>query len=144
MNVAFITLLVAVCWGVLSRYVTASPATWVEEVTSISFAWLTFFGASEVHRRGRHVSVDLVTNLLPAPARRLLAAAGELVVIGFCLYAAWLGAAQAEASHSASTSMLRIPLSIGYVGLTIGFLMMAFRGVQRLFGRAPHPMADEA
>ena len=40
MNIAFVVLLAAISWGVLSRYVTHTPATWVAEVAGISFSWL--------------------------------------------------------------------------------------------------------
>ena len=132
MNACFVILLTAICWGVLSRYVLGSPATWVEEVSSIAFAWVTFIGAAEVHRRGKHVSVDLLTSLLPLHIRVALAFAIEAFVGIFCLAACWLGAQQAWVSHASSTSMLRIPLSVGYAGLTLGFLLMAMRSGQRL------------
>jgi TRAP-type C4-dicarboxylate transport system permease small subunit len=132
MNIGFVVLVCAIVWGVLSRYVTESPATWVEEVSSIAFAWTVFVGAAEVHRRGKHVSVDLVTAFLPAGIRAAVAVAALTFAMAYCLYVAWLGALQTIASHAASTSMLRIPLSVPYAGLTLGFLMMAVRSLQRL------------
>ena len=81
MNIAFVILLSAISWGVLSRYVVPTPATWVEEVTSISFAWLIFVGAAEVHRRKQHVSVDLLTSILPLPVQRVLALAVDAFVV---------------------------------------------------------------
>ena len=69
MNVAFVVLVSAIVWGVLSRYVTRNPATWVEEVSSIAFTVVVFVGAAEVQRRGKHVRVDLLTSLLPPRAR---------------------------------------------------------------------------
>ncbi len=65
MNLAFVVLVAAIVWGVLSRYVTRNPATWVEEVSSIAFTVVVFVGASEVMRRGKHVRVDLLTSLFP-------------------------------------------------------------------------------
>jgi TRAP-type transport system small permease protein len=132
MNLGFIVLVSAIVWGVLSRYVTESPATWVEEVSSIAFAWTVFIGAAEVHRRGKHVSVDLLTAFLPPRLREAVAVAALMFATGYCAYVAWLGVLQTVASNSASTSMLRIPLSVPYTGLTLGFLMMAVRSVQRL------------
>ena len=132
MNIGFVVLVCAIVWGVLSRYVTEAPATWVEEVSSIAFAWVVFMGAAEAHRRAKHVSVDLITSFLPAGPRVVLAAATEIFVVLYCLYVAWLGAQQAIASNAAYTSMLHIPLSVLYVGLTLGFLAMGLRGLQRL------------
>jgi TRAP-type C4-dicarboxylate transport system permease small subunit len=139
MNTAFVVLVCAIVWGVLSRYVTEAPATWVEEISSIAFAWVVFMGAAEVHRRAKHVSVDLVTSFLPRPLRVGLTTATSIFVALYCFYVAWLGAQQTIASNSAFTSMLHIPLSVPYAGLTIGFLAMGLRGLQRLLRQARHP-----
>jgi len=136
MNIAFVVLLGAISWGVLSRYITHNPATWVAEVSAISFSWLIFVGAAEVHRRMQHVSVDLLTSILPAGLQRVLAIAVDVFVILFCFYVTWLGARETIAIHSSTTSMLRIPLSVGYSGLTLGFFLMGMRGLQRLWRNA--------
>lgn len=132
MNIAFVVLLAAISWGVLSRYVTHTPATWVAEVAGISFSWLIFVGAAEVHRRMQHVSVDLLTSILPTGLQRMLSLAVDLFVILFSFYVTWLGLRETIAIHSSTTSMLRIPLSVGYSGLTLGFFLMGMRGLQRL------------
>jgi TRAP-type C4-dicarboxylate transport system permease small subunit len=132
MCVAFVVLFGALSWGVVSRYVVPTPATWVEEVTSISFAWLVFVGAAEVHRRKQHVSVDLLTNLLPPVIQRSLALAVETFVVTYCFYIAYLGLQQTIATHSSTTSMLRIPVSVSYAGFTLGVLLMALRGLLRI------------
>lgn len=139
MNVAFVVLACAIVWGVLSRYVTDAPATWVEEVSRIAFAWVVFMGASEAHRLGKHVSVDLVTSFLPNWLRRLLGVAAALYVAAYCFYTAWLGILQAIASNSARTSMLNIPLSVPYAGLALGFLGMGLRGLWHLANNAQRP-----
>src|ERR1700722_20355531 len=94
MNIGFVVLVCAIVWGVLSRYVTEAPATWVEEVSSIAFTWMVFVGAAEVHRRGRHVSVDLLTSFLPPAMRVKQRAAVEVFVALYCFYVAWLGLQQ--------------------------------------------------
>ena len=132
MNVSFVILLGAISWGVLSRYVVPTPATWVEEVTSISFAWLIFVGAAEVHRRNQHVSVNLLTAILPEPLQRGLALMIDALVVCFCFYIAYLGVRQTIVMHSSMTSMLRIPLSVSYTGFTIGIFLLGVRGLQRL------------
>jgi TRAP-type C4-dicarboxylate transport system permease small subunit len=96
---------------------------------------MVFVGAAEVHRRGRHVSVDLLTSLLPPAIRAKQRAAVEVFVALYCFYVAWLGLEQTIASNSATTSMLGIPLSVAYAGLTVGFVLMGVRSVQRLLRR---------
>jgi TRAP-type transport system small permease protein len=134
MNIAFVVLVGAIVWGVLSRYVTQNPATWVEEVSSIAFMVVVFVGASEVQRRGKHVRVDLMTSLLPTRAQSALKAAVGVFVALYCFYVGWLGLQQTIASNSASTSMLNIPLSVPYGALTLGFILFGLRSLQRLWG----------
>lgn len=132
MVLGLVTLVGAICWGVLSRYVITTPAAWVEEVTSICFTWMIFFGSAEAHRRRMHIGVDMLTLLLPPLARRLLEIVVEALVAAFCLYASYLGLQQTIVSHVSSTSILRIPLSIGYMGLTLGLFLMGLRSIQFL------------
>jgi TRAP-type transport system small permease protein len=132
---SLVVLTLTICWGVLSRYIVSAPAAWTEEVTSFAFVWLVFVGAAEVNRRRQHISVDIVTALLPQAIQRVLALVIEVVVIGFSLYAAWLGIQQAIASQGSFTSILRLPLWIGYSGFTVGFLLIAFRSAQYLYRR---------
>ena len=55
---ALLVVVLAVCWGVLTRYVTAQPAAWSGEVAGMGFAWLVFLGAAAGFKRGLHVSID--------------------------------------------------------------------------------------
>lgn len=135
MNAAFVVLVGAIVWGVLSRYVTQNPATWVEEVSSIAFTFVVFIGAAEVQRRGKHVSVDLLTSLLPQRVRSSLDFVVGALVAVYCFYVAWLGFKEAVASNSATTSMLNIPLSVPYGALALGFLLFGLRSLQRLLRR---------
>lgn len=131
-NVSFVILICAIVWGVLSRYVTDQPATWVEEVSGIAFAWTVFVGAAEVQRRRKHVSVDLLTSLLPTQLRLGLEILATCFVAIYCAFLSYLSLRQAIISNAAHTSMLGIPLSVGYAGPTLGFLCMALRSLQQI------------
>lgn len=133
MITALFLLVVAISWGVLSRYVVPHPTPWIEEVTQISFAWLIFVGAAEVHRRRMHIGVDMITIYMPPRAQRILGVISEMLVSMFCVYAAYLGLEQTIISHTSHTSMLRLPLSVAYTGLTLGLALMAFRSLQNLY-----------
>lgn len=131
-------LVLTVSWGVLSRYVVAVPAAWITEVTQICFAWLIFVGASEVHRRRMHIGVDMLTSFLPVHVQQVIAILMEILVAAFCIYASVLGVRQTIVSHSAHTSMLHLPLSLAYAGLTLGMIMMSFRSILYLVAQFRH------
>ena len=43
---AVVVIIASVGWGVITRYVTAQPATWAGEIATLGFAWVVFFGAA--------------------------------------------------------------------------------------------------
>ncbi len=137
-DAAFAIIVVTICWTVLSRYVLRTPVSWAEDVTSIAFAWLIFLGASVVHNRRAHISVDLLTSLLPARVQAVLDKLVEVFVVVFCGYAAWLCAQQTVVAHTTSkTTVLGIPLSFLFISVTVGFGMMAVRSLCYLAGFEP-------
>lgn len=62
---ALIVLVAVVVWGVITRYVTKTPATWTGDIASVSFAWLIFVGAAAAFKYGMHMSIDLMWRLIP-------------------------------------------------------------------------------
>lgn len=139
-NSAYVIILATICWNVLSRYVVPTPAAWAEDVTSIAFAWLIFVGAAAAHNKRAHISVDLLTMVLPKPAQRVLAKAVEVFMLVFCTYATYLCAQQTYVSHfKAKTIVLHIPLSVLFAGVTLGFALMALRSAQHLMERQAPP-----
>ena len=75
--------------------------------------------------------------MLPLRWRTGLSTAMAIFVALFCFYVAWLGWRETLASGSAATPMLGIPLSVTYIGLTFGFLLMGLRSLQRLWPGGP-------
>jgi TRAP-type transport system small permease protein len=129
---ALVVVVLAVAWGVLTRYVTAQPAPWTGEIAGMGFAWLVFAGAAAGFKRGLHVSIDLLVRLLPAAPARWLARAIEVGLLAFSLYVAWLGVEFTARNWDNPSPVLRLPLSITYASVAFGFAMIAFRQIVRL------------
>jgi len=73
--------------NVVARYVFNSNILWGLELTVFLFAWLVLIGASYGVKKGFHIGVDVVVNLLPPSARRVI----TLIACGACiLFAALL------------------------------------------------------
>jgi Tripartite ATP-independent periplasmic transporters, DctQ component len=53
-GLALVAVILAVGWGVLSRYVSRQPAPWANEVATLAFAWLIFIGAAACFKYGMH------------------------------------------------------------------------------------------
>jgi TRAP-type C4-dicarboxylate transport system permease small subunit len=132
---ALVAVVAAVCWGVLTRYVTAQPAPWAGEVAQMGFAWVVFMGAAAGLKRGMHVSIDLLTARLPRALRLPLEIALDLGLLAFFVYVAWLGVGFTVDNWDNPSPVLRLPLSIVYASVTAGFALMALRHSTALLRR---------
>ncbi|OWU70985.1 TRAP transporter small permease [Marinibacterium profundimaris] len=124
---ALVVLVGTVCWGVVTRYVTATPAAWTGDISSVAFAWLIFMGSAAAFKYGMHMSIDLLWTRLPAAGQRVLGAVVDLVVLAFLAYATWLGVQFCLSSMDDPLPILRWPRAILYAAVMVGFACMGLR-----------------
>jgi TRAP-type C4-dicarboxylate transport system permease small subunit len=132
---ALIIVVAAVVWGVLTRYVTRQPAPWSGEVAAIGFAWVVFLGAAAGVKRHLHISIDLLVVALPGPLGRALQTVIDIGLLVFMVYVVRLGIGFTNANWDNPTSVLRLPLAIVYLSVTVGFALMAIRHATDLLHR---------
>lgn len=127
---ALVVVVLSACWGVVTRYVTAQPATWSGEVAAIAFAWLVFVGAAAGFKYGMHVAIDMVVALLPRSPRRWLLAAADALVIVFLATLFVLAIEFSIDAWDDPTSVLRLPRTVTYASVVVGSLCMVVRYVR--------------
>lgn len=130
-GIALVIVVLATCWGVVSRYVTEQPAAWAGEVAAIAFAWMVFVGAAAGFKYGMHVAIDMVVAFLPGAARRLLMALADLLVLAFLVAVLVLAVQFSIDAWSDPTSVLRLPGTVIYASVVVGSVCMLLR-----YGRA--------
>lgn len=138
-GVALIIVVLAVCWGVITRYITEQPATWAGEVAGIAFAWSIFIGSSAALKRGMHVSIDMLVIFLPPAGRRVVAIVGDVIVLAFLAIVLALAVEFTAEAWDNPTSVLRIPLSTIYLSVVVGFACLLVRYVQAALARLRAP-----
>ena len=69
--------------NVVARYAFASNILWALEMTVFLFAWLVLLGAAYAVKKGTHLGVDLVVNMLDRGARKVIALAAVAVCLAF-------------------------------------------------------------
>lgn len=127
---ALIVVVLSVCWGVVTRYITETPATWTTEIATIAFAWLVFVGAAAAFKYNMHMSVDVVMNLFPRTVRRAIMALIDLLIVVFLAYLVVLAWIFSLASMGDPLPILRWPRSILYSSVLIGSACMTVRYTQ--------------
>lgn len=88
----FAILVLDVLWGVASRYLFGSQASWSEELARLLMVWLALLGAALVCREDKHLGLDVVVRSWPDEVQRL----GRLfvyvlIIIFACIVMAWGG-----------------------------------------------------
>lgn len=89
--VALSILIVVTFGGVIMRYFLSNPLIWSEEVQLWCFLWMTFLGAGAAFRYGSHVAVEMVVDLLPKKAQRVIEIVNYVIVMLTLAYLCYLG-----------------------------------------------------
>lgn len=71
--------------NVVARYGFNSNILWALEMTVFLFGWLVLLGASYAVKKGSHLGVDVVINMVSPPTQRLLGIIAAAVCIAFAL-----------------------------------------------------------
>jgi TRAP-type C4-dicarboxylate transport system permease small subunit len=140
---AMVVIAAIVPYGVFTRYVLNSAATWPEEASVLLAIVLTFFGAAACYRLGLHMRVSYLRDQFPHWLARtcdLMAEGLMLLVGGFML--------QYGSSLCATTwnqSIAEFPLlSVGvtYLPIPLGGICLMLFVIERVtIGHPPDPFA---
>lgn len=136
--------------NVCARYLTNYSLAATEELLTYGFLMLTVFGAAIAARRGEHLAVTLLTDLLPRRARAVVFVAAVALTVFLLGMSAWFSwAALTNMWGNGMTSYaLQIPVWYYQAGVPFGFALIILRylqyGVQVLRDpdHAPHEVPD--
>src|SRR5260370_14528549 len=95
---ALVLISLVIPWGVFTRYVLNSAASWPEPMAVLLTIVLTFFGAAACYRIGVHVSVVVAHNALPPPVRPATERIAEGLMALISLFMARWGLTLVEAT----------------------------------------------
>lgn len=118
-----------------SRYVLNDSIAWTEEIARYLLMVIAFLGASLAARKGTHIALEIVPNMLPREARRWMWLMLGLVTILFFALSAWLCWSIAEAMMYQPMVVIDFPLGWVYWGVLAGMMMTTFRLAQHTWLR---------
>ncbi len=125
--------------GVIWRYIFNQPFTWLEEVQLACMVWIVFAGGGAAFRTGNHTAIEMVVDLLPKAAQKVvqvLISIVVVVVIGY-LFINTVSFIQLFLKSGRSTSMLHIPYALvygiaipSYIDMIISYFYSVYKGVK--------------
>lgn len=124
---------------IISRYVLNLPVAWSLELCSIGYVWVVFWSCSILSGERRQIIFDLLYNLFPPPARRVLAIVNT-ATMGLIFLAALPGVVDYVLFLARRSSMLlKIRMDLVYSCFVI-FMLAVIIGatirIWRLCGRS--------
>jgi len=123
----FAVLFLALVWQVVRRFAFGSPAAWTEELATIAFVWVIFWGTAFSVPLAAHEAKEFFVPRFAPPVRRVLYALG-LAVLGGCFLWALPGIADyLRFMLRETTPVLELPFGIVYGVFLAAALMVALR-----------------
>jgi TRAP-type C4-dicarboxylate transport system permease small subunit len=117
---ALVLISAVIPWGVYTRYVLNSAASWPEPAAVLLSIWLTFFGAAACYRLGVHMAVTVGVDLLPEKGKRVCALLVEILMVVIAVFMVIYGVRLCQATWD--NTIAEFPfLSVGVVYSPIPF-----------------------
>ena len=138
-GVALVLITIVVPWGVFTRYVLHSAASWPEPMAILLSVVLTFFGAAMGVRSGQHMRVTVVRDHLPRWAQFTVDSAAEALLAAIALFMMVWGARLVQATwFQVIAEFPALSVGITYLPIPIGGAVTLLFIAERLaIGRPP-------
>jgi TRAP-type C4-dicarboxylate transport system permease small subunit len=122
----FAAMFLALVLQVVFRFVFGAPAAWTEELATIAYVWVIFWGCAFSVPLAAHVAVDMVPHS-PPRVRRVLYAVGLAALAGLFLWALPGIADYLRFMLRERTPVLDLPFGVVYAIFIAAILMVALR-----------------
>jgi TRAP-type C4-dicarboxylate transport system permease small subunit len=141
--IVLITIIVP--YGVFTRYVLNSAASWPEPMAVLLMIVLTFFGAAACYRVRLHMRVSFFVSLLPGPAQQVMALIVELLMALIALFMVdWGFKLVAATWQNSIADFPALSVGVTYLPIPIGGAILFLFVLERLvIGPPPQPVRGE-
>ena len=136
---ALVAIVIVVPWGVFTRYVLHSAASWPEPMAILLSVVLTFFGAAMGVRSGQHMRVTVLRDMLPRAPQLLVDLLAEALLATVALFMLVWGARLVAATwHQVIAEFPTLSVGITYLPIPFGgAITLLFIAERLMIGRPP-------
>ena len=139
---ALIVIALVVPWGVYTRKVLNSAASWPEPMAILLSIVLTFFGAAACYRSGTHMRVTALRDVLPRPMQRLFDGVVEALMALISVFMIVWGARLCAATwQQVIAEFPTLSVGVTYLPIPIGGAVTLLFVIERLL-IGPPPQTD--
>ena len=124
---------------VFHRFALISSLSWSEEAQIFGHIWIVFIGIPVAYRRGAHLYIETLCDMLPRGPRAAFNLALELTWAAFAVSLMVLGYMVARVAHLQSSPGLDWPMSYPYAGMVVGGAYLFLVAARRIANGAWRP-----
>jgi len=128
--------MLAICSAqVFWRYILRSSLGWSEELARYLFVWLIWLGAAYAAKKGRHLRITFVKEMVPQKYRHIFDTFAMLMMAVFAGVVGFVSIdliQRVHATNQLSPAML-LPMWIPYIAVPLGLWLIVFRSIQNIY-----------
>jgi C4-dicarboxylate transporter DctQ subunit len=136
--VSLLVTLALIAFSVVMRYFLNRPQSWIDEIAGYLLVASVMLAAADALFHGEHIAVDIVSDRLPANAKRIIEKLGLIAVAVMGVLLAVSGWDMVEFSWMSgmvSTGYLSVPLWFPQLLVPIGGVLLVIAAIAMLFLR---------
>jgi TRAP-type C4-dicarboxylate transport system permease small subunit len=136
---AFVAISAVIPWGVYTRYVLNSAASWPEPTAVLLTIVLTFFGAAACYRTGTHMSVSVFVRMMSGRWKRAAELLAEALVAALAVFMVVYGRGLCAATwYQSIADFPWLSVGVTYLPIPLGGAVTLLFVIERvLIGRPP-------
>jgi TRAP-type C4-dicarboxylate transport system permease small subunit len=137
---ALIAITLVIPYGVFMRYVMGSASSWPEPFSVLAMVLFSFVGGAAAYRANVHIAVQMLTDAVPARARRALLLLADLAMVATALFMIVYGTQLVRATWNQTIAEFpTLSVGITYLPIPVGGLFTLLFIVERLWLGMPPP-----
>lgn len=130
-----VSMVLAVIWQVVSRYIAKNPSSFTEELSRYLFIWIGILGAAYASGQQTHLAIDILPPKLSPPNRIKLRIIINVLIILFSLTVLVVGGANLVYVNyllGQFSAALNVPLAAVYLVLPISGILVIYYKVNEI------------
>ena len=133
-GLAVLAMSLIIPWGIFTRYMLGSGASWPEPVAILLMVLFTFIGAAASYRAGAHMAVAVLSDRLPPALQRYNELLVQLLMAAIALFMTIWGVKLCIATWNQFVSALpSLRVGITYAPIPVGGFLTLIFILERLF-----------
>jgi len=127
--------LILIFLEVILRYVFNFGFRWIEEITTFSFVYVAFLGASIVLKEEAHMRIDIFINKFSNRFKYYIEWLISFLIIAFLFVLSYEGIILVKVGLEAKAPASQISMSVPYLAIPLGSIFMLIQAINNFYKR---------